>query len=327
MREERAKFSVPWNATQLWLALALVCAAVLAMGSTWSDWWFISTQIEEHSHVFLAIPFGAAIMYVNRKEFGAIRQIGPSWVGPIIALVGLALTWDGYNHARQSFWHIGAVLVALGCAVSILGHGVLLKFWPAFFILGFMVPMPNTLRLKLAHPLQAGNAYIVERFFHMFGGEVGRQGNSITVNGQHVLIVEACNGLRGVFTLILVCWLFAFVTPIKNWVRWLIILLSPVTAMVCNVIRLVPTVLLHGHASKETAEKFHDYAGWGMVIVAFLFLMGVIHVIEWFGVEVREGKDGDDRGGDGGASESNKPSLVERSGQTRMSAPPIPEGM
>ena len=93
-------------------------------------------------------------------------------------------------------------------------------------------------------------------------------------------------------------WLFAFVTPLKNWVRWLVILLSPITALVCNVIRLIPTLILYGHSSKETADKFHDAAGWAMVPLAFVILRFVINLIEAMGVEVREEDGGGGSGSD-----------------------------
>jgi exosortase len=300
MSERVAKTTCPWRPRQLVAAAAVLCAGVAAMWSSWSDWYSLSTQIEEHSHVFLVVPFGAIIMYINRDRFAQIRQTGPSWAGPLLVAIGFGLAWEGFNHAHESFWHMGAVIVALGAAITVVGHGVLLKFWPAFLLLGFMVPMPNTLRLKIAFPLQTAMATAVEHFLAYFGEPVGRQGNSLTINGQSVLIVEACNGLRMVFTLILVSWLFAFVAPLKVWVRVLILVLSPLTAMVCNAIRLVPTLLMYGHASKESADKFHDIAGWGMTLIALGLLLGTVSLLEWFGVEVVKRGDTEKKDGAGG---------------------------
>ncbi len=287
----------------------MLLAGVGAMWSCWADWYNISTQIEEHSHVFLAVPFLGAILYVNRRELADVRP-GPSWAGPAIIGVGWLMAWEGYNFAHESLWHFGAVLIALGAVVTVLGAHVVWRFWPAFLLLVFLVPMPSRLRLQVAHPLQTAMAGIVQRVLEFFGEPVGRQGNSLTINGQHVLIVEACNGLRMVFTLILVSWLFAFVTPLKNWVRWLIILLSPVTALVCNIVRLIPTLVLYGHASNETAKAFHDYSGWAMIVVAFFLLMFVISFIEALGIEVRAGEGEADAGRDGpdkGAPEQRRP--------------------
>jgi exosortase/archaeosortase family protein len=91
-----------------------------------------------------------------------------------------------------------------------------------------------------------------------------------------------------VVPLLLVCWMFAFITPLRGWVRWSIILLSPAMALVCNVIRLIPTVLMYGYADRGLAGKFHDYAGWPMILVAFLILMLGVKLVESCGFEVRQ---------------------------------------
>jgi exosortase len=256
----------------------------------------------------LAAPFAAAIIFVNRRRFRTVRP-GPSWAGPLVVAAGWALAWYGFTDAHQSAWHMGAVLVALGAVVTVLGHDVLVKYWAAFLLLAFMVPVPNGVRLGIALPLQTAMATIVERTLSFFGEPVSRQHNQLLVNGVPVSIAEACNGLRMVFSLILVCWLFAFVTPLKNWARWMIILLSPVTALACNVIRLIPTVLFYGHGTKETAEKFHDFAGWPMVIIAFFLLMGVIALLSAFGLSVMG--DDDDEGKGGGAKNGAEPTAVD----------------
>ena len=283
---QRSEQQFPWTARQLVLAAMVVAAAVLAMGSSWGDWARISASEEEYSQDFLVIPFIAIILFVDRARFKGIKG-ETSWVGPLIVGCGWGMAWYGYNYAHQSLWHAGAVLVALGAGVTVLGHGVLLRFFAVFMMLAFMVPLSNRTRLQIAEPLQRAMAVIVASVLQFFGEPVGRQGNLLTVNGQQVAIAEACNGLRMVFTLILVCWLFAFVTPLKSWVRWMIILLSPLTALVCNVLRLIPTLVLYGHAKKETADRFHDMAGWAMLPVAFFLLMLLIHTIEACGVEVR----------------------------------------
>jgi exosortase/archaeosortase family protein len=56
---------------------------------------------------------------------------------------------------------------------------------------------------------------------------------------------------------------------------------SPLMAVVCNVVRLVPTVYMFGHASKGTAEAFHEAAGWVMLLVGYLLLMGGVRLLRW----------------------------------------------
>ena len=120
----------------------------------------------------------------------------------------------------------------------------------------------------------------------MLGISIERFGSLLSVNGQDVAIAEACNGMRMVFTLFLACYLFAFVTPLRTWVRVLIIALSPVVAVLCNIARLVPTVWMYGHGSQEAAEAFHDASGWVMLVVAFVMLKSSVEVLRWAGVKV-----------------------------------------
>jgi exosortase/archaeosortase family protein len=101
------------------------------------------------------------------------------------------------------------------------------------------------------------------------------------VNHHPVNIAEACNGVRMVFALALVSYTFGFGMPLRNSVRLLILLLSPLAAIVCNVARVLPTVLMIGYASPATAERFHEYAGWLMLPVAFLLLYGIIGLLKW----------------------------------------------
>ena len=67
---------------------------------------------------------------------------------------------------------------------------------------------------------------------------------------------------RMVFAFGLVVFAFAFSTPLKLSTRVILLALSPITALVCNVVRLVPTSLIYGYGSVGRAEWFHDLTGW-----------------------------------------------------------------
>jgi len=99
--------------------------------------------------------------------------------------------------------------------------------------------------------------------------------------GHEVNVKEACNGMRMVFPLFLVVYVFCFSLPLRAIVRWFLLLLSPIAAIACNVIRLIPTVYIYFYSkSTTTADRFHDISGWLMVPLAFLLLMGLIAVLQ-----------------------------------------------
>ena len=141
-------------------------------------------------------------------------------------------------------------------------------------VLVFLVPVPGEVRLRVALPLQNWTAHIEAGVFDVLGADVTRMGNQLIYDGQPIQIIEKCNGLRMVFGLILVSYAFAFSLPLRNRVRLLILLVSPAAAILCNLIRILPTVWVYGRTTDHYAEAFHLYSGWLMLGVALLLLLG-----------------------------------------------------
>jgi len=83
--------------------------------------------------------------------------------------------------------------------------------------------------------------------------------------------------------LLLIAFGFAFAIPLRMSVRVLIVLLSPVVALVCNVLRVVPLVWLEGQSetARDLGTQLHDISGWVMVPVAFFVLLGIIRLLKW----------------------------------------------
>lgn len=279
------------NGWTIWHPIAAIVLMIIGVMLTWGAWvdiFQIAYKDEEASHIFLVPVVAAWLFWVRRQRLRLCYPTG-TMIGPALVAVGWILSSYGYYNAVQSMWHFGAVLTVVGCALSLLGTDVLIKFLPAFVVLAFFVPIPGMVRQGIAIPLQGYLAQTTKAVFDLLGVEVNQAGNLLTINGKEVAIAEACNGLRMVFALVLVSFAFAFGTPLRTFVRLLIIVASPVSALVCNVIRMVPTVWLYGMSGTtwfgvETsviADAFHDLAGWVMLVVAFLLLMGIIRILQW----------------------------------------------
>ncbi|MEX0742654.1 MAG: exosortase/archaeosortase family protein, partial [Phycisphaeraceae bacterium] len=279
------------NGWTLWhplMALLLMALGVMVTWEAWADIFRIASYDEESSQIYLVFPIFAWLVWVRRERLRHCIPRG-QFIGVAIMLVGWILTSYGYYNAVQSFWHGGAVLVVAGGFLAVAGKDVLRRFLPAFVVLVFLVPVPGRLRLAIAEPLQGYLAVITQVIFDLLGVEVERAGHTLQINGTQVAIAEACNGLRMVFSLVLVSYGFAFGTPLRNYVRAIIVLASPMSAILTNVVRMIPTVWLYGWSGEtvmgmpgdEVANTFHDLAAWPMVIVAFLILMAIIKVLRW----------------------------------------------
>jgi exosortase len=177
-------------------------------------------------------------------------------------------------------------MIAIGCCLTVWGKELLHNFLPVFLVMFFVVPVPGRVRQRVAVPLQYSTAWATQRVCELGGVPVERSGNLLRVNSVDVAIGEACNGMRMTFALVLVSFAFALTTPLHGYVRALVVLLSPVSAVVANVIRLVPTVWVYGEFDAASAELFHDVSGWLMLFAAFLTLLGTIRLLRWLAVPV-----------------------------------------
>lgn len=269
-----------WEPWHLAAGLVLAAVGVLVTFPAWSDIYAIAYSDEEQSHIFL-VPIVSAWMFLSRRV--RLRSCPPTgtFVGPLIVLASWAAFRLGFESNVQAAWHLGAVGMVVGCLLTALGKNVLFRFLPAFLVLVLLVPIPGVVRETVSQPLQTATAAATQAVLEVFGVGVRRMGNVLTINGHDIAVAEACNGMRMVFALVLVSYAFAFSMPLQNWVRLTVLAFSPAAALVCNILRLLPTVLVYGYGSPEAGGTFHDISAWLMLPLAFLLLMGVIRVLQW----------------------------------------------
>lgn len=261
-------------------AILFASLGAIITSSAFADIYEKAIKDEESSHIFLVPVVALWMVWVRASR---IRYCRPAWtiLGPIIIAIGWAGWSYGYWYNRDTFFHAGAITVVIGCVVSVLGKHALTRFFPAVAVLVFLIPVPNHIRQSIAGPMQEFTAKVSQTTMEVMGIEVQREGSQLTVNGQPVNIVEACNGLRMVFALILVGYAFSYGMPLKQWVRILLLLLSPLAAIFCNVLRILPTIWIYGFGSREFGDTFHTFSGWAMLPLAFLLLLGIIRVLRW----------------------------------------------
>jgi exosortase len=253
---------------------------ILATRAAWLDMLNIAQRDEESSHLFL-VPIVAVWLALVRLDRLRACRVRGTLLGPVVVVLGAALYVIGFENAIQSFWHLGAVVTAVGCLLTVTGAAVLRAAWPAFLVLGFLVPVPGLVRQQMALPMQEWTATATEFFGQIVGLDLVRAGSVLVINGREVGIAEACNGMRMVFALFLATYAFVFINRLSTATRVVILVAAPLLAISANVIRLVPTVALYGYADAEIADAFHDFGGWVMVLLAFVAMFGALGVWRW----------------------------------------------
>lgn len=274
-----------WKSFDLIALGILLCAAIGASWKAWADIFSVGRFDAEQSHVLLAIPVAIWLAWLRRGRI-ARSTPEPSVLGPIVIVGAWLLGEYGLQNSIDLYWHLSALLLVFGAVISIAGVKPVVKMAvPAFALLALM-PVPAEIRLRIAEPLQNISASSSQYLLDIAGVPVVRTGNGLVINGENVIVAEACNGMRMVAALGVVTYTFAFSIPARPLVRVLLLATSPLLAVIVNILRLMPTVLFYGYASKNTATTFHDISGWFMMVIALFVLWAIMRILRWMELPV-----------------------------------------
>ena len=273
-----------------WILVALVAPlmvvlAIIATLGVWAEIWHLAFHNPENSHILLALPVAIWLGALRRSRLRHWRP-KPSPVGPVMIGAGWALIAAGFYYAIDLAQHLGALLAVGGAVVSVLGHRLPMLFKPSLIALFFLFPVPGRFRQHIAIPLQEISAFVSEHLLALFGVAVERAGIVLQINGHDVAVAEACNGMRMVSALGLITFAFVFSVPMRKKVRLLLLALSPLIALIVNIIRLIPTALAYGYAESDTAGLVHDIGGWAVLALALGLLWGCLALLRWLEVPV-----------------------------------------
>lgn len=241
--------------------IAVLVTSVVAMFPVWSHLFLIATQDEEASHILLVPLVFGWLLWCSRNAILASPVTHRMWGLPVI-LGAMILQEAGLHYNAQAIWHVSAVLSVIGACWLILGATALRNAWPTFAVLLFIVPIPGLIRQQISLPIQQCSAAIAEQLLTVVGTNVQRSGCLLLIEGTAVTVAEACNGMRMLFAVLLVVYAMAFSLTNDRRAQATIVILSPIFAMLMNVIRLSLSAWMFGACSESVAVLWHDINGW-----------------------------------------------------------------
>jgi exosortase len=269
------------------LAATLVVAAlgwayapgIAGLIERWSD-------NPNYSYGFLVAPI-ALVIFWSRREMLDRSKMHPQWWGFLPLLIVLAIRYPLYERNEQYLETATLPLTAAGLLLALGGWHLIRVAMPAVFFLFFMLPLPTSINLWLAAPLQTVATDGSVTLLQILGMPVLSEGNVIMIGDNPLEVARACNGLS---------MLLSFVVLITAWtilidrsiIERVILLLSVVPiALASNIIRITLTALgYHWFGQKFGDEIAHSFGGWFMMPLALVMVLIELRLMSWLVVEV-----------------------------------------
>lgn len=185
----------------------------------------------------------------------------------------------------------GALLLMLGSVTAITGHRVAGRFGAAMGALAFLVPLPDSLVLQIAEPMNFAAAKVACGVYEVFGIGAGVDAAFLAIEKEpdiwvQVPLSETAQAFPIAMMLVVVCYAFVFGSPLRPLVRAAVLLLCPLAAIFSCAGVMVAT--LRFLTPEADAWGWTQAAGqWFMMALSFFMLMGVIRLLSWAAVPVR----------------------------------------
>ena len=242
---------------------------------------FIAPMVEDwatndnYSHGYF-IPFiSLYLVYEMRNELRALKAPASNWGLPIM-LLGLVQLIIGKAGSEFFVQRTSMIVVLFGASLFLLGRQHTKKTWFPITYLIFMVPLPAIIWNRIAFPMQLFASAVTERAIQLMGIPIFREGNILHLVETTLEVVDACSGLRSLFTMFALSAVLAFITKCSNIKKITLFLSAAPIAILINVIRLCLTAALASRYGEQVAHGFlHDFSGWLIFLMGLAMLLGV----------------------------------------------------
>ena len=211
----------------------------------------------DYGHGFFVPLFSLYLLWHRREIIGSAPMKWSWWALPMFALSG-AIRWASiYFNLSGDQYSIFPMLI--GVALFLGGWRALRWSWPAILFLVFMIPLPGTLRVMLAQPLQrvatTASVYVIQTL----GMPSIAEGNTIWLPPHHLDVEQACSGIAMLMLFFAICVGAVLVLRMSLWEKCVIVASAMPIAVIANVFRVTVAGILMELVSPGAEEIFHHY--------------------------------------------------------------------
>ena len=269
------------SASPFWLAAVILALVVGYLFLFWDGFGNLlyNWQRPEYSYGYFVAPIALYLFLKQlastqrRTEGSGTLTAAGSGLGLLIVVVAIILGLAGDLAHMPSLNGYGIILSIAGLVLLVMGMRRGWRYWPAVLFLVFMLPLPAFLYWRLSAELQLISSKIGVMLISLFGVPVLLDGNVIDLGTFQLQVAEACSGLRYLFPLMSLGYLFAVLYRGPIWQKLLLFLSTVPITVLMNSFRIGVVGLLVDRFGIDQAEGFlHLFEGWIIFIACLVIL-------------------------------------------------------
>ncbi len=181
-------------------------------------------------------------------------------------------------------WLFAAAGVTVTLAVIYAAGGASWLRWMAFPVCFVVtaVAWPARMENALLQNLALAQAFLSSETVNLLGFTAIQNGATITVNGNEVLVDEACSGIKSVQTAFMMSLFFGEFFRLGAFARVMLVCSSFAVAFIFNFLRTLTLTWVGGTSGAEGIEEWHDPLG---MVVMVACLVSLWLLARWFNSE------------------------------------------
>lgn len=269
-----------WGANRV--ALLVLAAGLLALyGPTIVDFMHGPWRGDRNSHGPIVLALSAWYFYFQTRRLAGQGEPFQPRPAPIAGWSLLVLGLAAYVVGRSqslAILEMGSLLpVLLGLALILFGPAIARRYWFAFFLLLFAVPLPASIVDVITQPMKLAASWGAEHLMFLLGYPVARAGVILQIGSYQLMVADACAGLNSLFTLEALGLLYMNVVRHESVFRNITLAILIVPISYCsNVIRILILALLTYHMGDDVGQGFmHEFSGMALFLTALMLIVVV----------------------------------------------------
>lgn len=254
----------------VWVGLLLVAAYASQLRDLVGAW-FADADM---SHGIL-VPIVAGYFMWQRRYALRNEPHSSTPAGLWMVLAGVLISFVSLPGNWTFPFRCSLLMVAVGCLLYMRGARWVKHLALPLALLLFMIPPPTFIYEAATFQLQLVASSIAEHALELMGHSVLREGNILELPGLRLSVVEACSGMRSIFSLAFFCVAYTKLVGERWWICLIVLPFTVPIAVLVNSGRIVSAGVFGSVDYKFATAGWHDAAGMissllGMALVVAL---------------------------------------------------------